>query len=443
MRYLISLFAVLFYGLLLNAQDVKLDINAPAEITAGEPAVIEIKLSKGTLSGFARLQQPFPDAINVKAIESAGADFSFSEGKLNIIWLNLPGQSELVLKYELIADQRVKGDFLLEGRFSYIRESEREEMDVDPKTIHINPSDQVSEDMIVDIQDYVGDFYILGDSGEKLPVVCYREAPYISPSSDGWIVNVLVSRGEVTKLARVEETIPTGYMAENIDGKNAIFSFKGGIAKFLWMTLPEDPYFIVSYKLKSESGSVDEVPEIDGKFSFMLEDNVKNVSIIQKDVELLGMNNQELTDLLSPSGSSGIVTQKPLLILDKPKEEPKPKPVVETKPKPVQEKPVVQEQAVVAAPGVIFKVQLLASVRPIDTDKYFAGQDVGKISGEKDGNLYKYTTGNFKYYKDARAYIEDLFLNTSIEEAFVTAYNNGSRIQVDEALRLTRQKWFK
>ena len=429
--------------MLLNAQDVKLDISSPAEITAGEPAVIEIKLSKGTLSGFARLQQQFPDAINVKAIESAGADFSFSEGKLNIIWLNLPAQSELVLKYELIADQRVKGDFMLEGRFSYIRESEREEMDVDPINIHINPSGQVSEDLIVDIQDYVGDFYIVGDPGEKLPVVCYREVPYINPSSDGWIVNVLVSRGEVTKLARVEETIPVGYMAENIDGKNAIFSFKGGIAKYLWMTLPEDPYFIVSYKLKSESGSIDETPEIDGKFSFMLEDNVKNVSIIQKDIALSEMNSQELVALISPSGSSAKVTQKPLLVLDKPKEDPKPKPVAVVKPKPIQEKPVVQEQTKVAAPGVIFKVQLLASVRPIDTDKYFAGQNVGRISSETHGKLYKYTTGNFKYYKDARAYIEDLFLNTSIEEAFVTAYNNGNRIPVKEALKLTRQKWFK
>ena len=443
MRYLISLFVVLFSGLILNAQDVKLDIISPAEITAGESAVIEIKLSKGNLSGFARLQQPFPDAINVKAIESSGADFSFSEGKLNIIWLNLPSQSELVLKYELIADQRVKGDFKLEGRFSYIRDSEREEMDVDPKTIHINPSDKVSEDLIVDIHDYVGDFYILGDSGEKLPVVCYREVPYINTSSDGWIVNVLVSRGEVTKLARVEETIPVGYMAENIDGKNAIFSFKGGIAKFLWMTLPEDPYFIVSYKLKSQSGSIDEAPEIDGKFSFMLEDNVKNVSIIQKDIALSEMNNQELVAMLSSSGSSDKVTQKPLLILDKPKEEPKPEPVAVEKPKPTQEKPVAQEQTKVAAPGVVFKVQLLASARPIDTDKYFSGQNVGKISSEKHENLYKYTSGNFKYYKDARSYIEDLFLNTSIEEAFVAAYNNGARITVKEALRLTRQKWFK
>lgn len=439
MKYF-SLFLIFFSGLFLFGQDVKLDINSPDEITAGEPVVIEIKLSKGSLSGFARLQQPFPDAINVKAIESAGADFSFSEGKLNIIWLNLPSQSELVLKYELTADQRVKGDFTLEGRFSYIVNSEREEMDVDPKTIHINPSAQVSADLIVDIHDYVGDFYILGDTGGKLPVVCYRELPYLNPSSDGWIVNVLISRGDVTKLARVEETIPAGFLAENIDGKNAIYSFKGGIAKYLWMTLPEDPYFIVSYKLKPESGSVDEVPVMDGKFSFMQEDDVKSVAIIQKDAAFMEMNNHELVALISSSGSSERVAQKPLLVLDKPKEEVKPGPVAVVKPKPPPEKPVVQEKA---SPGVIFKVQLLASVRPMNTDKYFAGQNVGKIGSEKHEGLYKYTTGNFKYYKDARAYIENLFLSTGIQEAFVTAYNNGNRISVKEALRLSRQKWFK
>ena len=105
-------------------------------------------------------------------------------------------------------------------------------------------------------------------------------------------------------------------------------------------------------------------------------------------------------------------------------------------------KPVVQEQTVVAS-GVIFKVQQLAAVRPLHTGKYFAGQNVGKISSEMHEGLYKYTTGNYKYYKDARAAIEDLFLSTGIQEAFVTAYNNGNRITVKEALRLTRQKWFK
>jgi len=440
MKYFISLFLILFSGLILHAQDVKLDINSPSEITAGEPVVIEIKLSKGTLSGFARLQQPFPEAIRVKAIESAGADFSFSEGKLNIIWLNLPNQSDLVLKYELTADQRVKGDLNLEGRFSYIIDSEREEMNIESKTIHINPSSQVSEDLIVDIYDFVGDSFASVDTEEKLPVACYREEPYISLSSDGWIVNVLVSRGDVTKLARVEETIPGGFMAENIDVNNAIFSFKGGIAKFLWMTLPEDPYFMVSYKLKSESGSVDETPVIDGKFSFMLEDDVKSISIVQIDAALLEMSDQELVAMINPSGSSGEVTQKPLIV-DKPREEVKTEPVV--KPKPPQKKPVVQDQTTTVSTGVIFKVQILAAVRPIDTDKYFEGKDVGKISSEKHEGLYKYTTGSFKYYKDARTSIEDLFLSTGIQEAFVTAYNSGKRIPVKEALRLTRQKWFK
>ena len=59
---------------------------------------------------------------------------------------------------------------------------------------------------------------------------------------------------------------------------------------------------------------------------------------------------------------------------------------------------------------------------------------------------YKYTLGSFNSYSGARDKRENV--NQSIAELsalgpFVAAYNNGSRITVQEALMISGQTWIK
>jgi len=56
----------------------------------------------------------------------------------------------------------------------------------------------------------------------------------------------------------------------------------------------------------------------------------------------------------------------------------------------------------------------------------------------------KYTTGSFKVYKDARDKRETLVqAGHDFPGPFVTAYNAGERITVQEALMIANQQWFK
>ena len=52
----------------------------------------------------------------------------------------------------------------------------------------------------------------------------------------------------------------------------------------------------------------------------------------------------------------------------------------------------------------------------------------------------KYTTGEFNEYKTARNKREALFKH-KFPGPFVTAYNNGERITVQEALMTSKQDW--
>ena len=88
-----------------------------------------------------------------------------------------------------------------------------------------------------------------------------------------------------------------------------------------------------------------------------------------------------------------------------------------------------------------YKVQILAA-HMIADKKYlsskFKYQDNYDL--ENHEGWIKYTTGYFKEYKDARNKRNSLDIH-KFPGPFVTAYNYGERISVQEALIISKQSW--
>jgi hypothetical protein len=92
---------------------------------------------------------------------------------------------------------------------------------------------------------------------------------------------------------------------------------------------------------------------------------------------------------------------------------------------------------------VTYKVQVLANHRSVKENEWrdkFGLEEEKQVSNH-DGWM-KWTVGNFSDYKDARGKRESLSVKCpNLPGPFVTAFQDGNRITVQEALMITQQKW--
>ncbi|MBN1413917.1 MAG: hypothetical protein JW973_02350 [Bacteroidales bacterium] len=441
----INLFVLLVLQLFTG--NVSITMQAPTQVTAGTEFEVKLTLNKSDLEGFSRFQQNIPPGLEAVSATSANADFSFSENRLRLIWLRMPQQDEFTVTYKIKVDQRLKGVFDLGGKFSYIDNNERKSVDVASQSITILPSPDIDPALIVDINEFEKRVipHVATASEEAANIACIRQRPYSAPAGDEYIVKVLVNKENRQRFAKVEETIPEGYTAVALDTRDAIFTFKNQTAKFLWMNLPTDRYFTISYRLIPQNQAKLEPPRMKGTFSYMVEDKTLSVDIIERDVDLLALSSDEVGNLVTEVKNQPveIVTTEPetqvIAVTEVPKEEPVKVETITEKPKPKTSLSYTLEPE----SGIYYRVQLAAGHKAVNVERYFRKFNLEKeVRKEMHEGWHKYSIGSFTVYKDARDYRVHVWNTTPIKDAFVSAYNSGRRITVQEALMITEQRWY-
>jgi hypothetical protein len=293
---------------LLFQSDVSLTMDVAPRINAGTELLVKVSLKKSDLSGFCRFQQELPAGFSASSVKTSNADFTFKDQKVRFIWLKLPEEDEIEISYKISCDERLKGSVNLTGKFSYIEENQRKSVEVSPKMLTIVPSPNISPALLVDVNDF----------GKEMPasfaattygmIACVRQKPTWVEGQDEYIVNLLVNKEKLQKFAKIEENVPQGFTALAVNSRDGIFTFKDGKAKFLWMSLPAEPYFVVSYKLVPVNGVDPKTAAmlINGSFSYIDDDKTKSVEVFEKDADFTNLTPENLALLLRPDSKAQI-----------------------------------------------------------------------------------------------------------------------------------------
>jgi hypothetical protein len=121
-------------------------------------------------------------------------------------------------------------------------------------------------------------------------VLIENNTPAMIASGVRTLVEVNVRKGDVQGFSKLELTLPDGFIATPGDIKGASFTFSGDKAKFVWMNLPEDPLFKVTYYIESDPG-VEGAYEIKGTFSYVRENIREDIYVptrtivVKQDIE--------------------------------------------------------------------------------------------------------------------------------------------------------------
>ncbi len=453
--YIINFIGVLFLSLFDEPVFVKL--SAPEEATAGSSIVVEVIINKANIKGFARYSQQLPVGYTAEVVNLPVGDFTFKDQKIIVGWLSLPKDCVITFSYRINIDPTAEGPLFLSGIFSYIEANERKNVETPTVSVIIRPSGFIAQqnNLISDTTSQIGPQQTETETFDLQDVFCYRQ---IVRENNQFIVHLLVNTANLPrdKYAKIQELVPQGYQATAIETNDGIFSFKDNTVKFLWMALPPQKQFVVSYKLIPLSGTLPETVELAGSFSYIENESTKMKSIQNRNFlndpimasvnrqkqetsltnQINFTNNQQTAQTQQQTNQQNQLAQQTEKT-QKQESDKKQKQSSKTKEKPSTSVGVPEPET-----GIRYRVQIAAGHRPVNPKHYFKRYNITEpVRIEQHEGWHKYTIGSYSYYKEARDKRVQIWQTTPIHDAFVSAYNNGVRITVQEALMISNQKW--
>ena len=448
---LIQLLGVFFYQLIFSG-DITVKQQVPNEIVSGSEAVVEIIIKKNDITGFAKVQQDFPDGFTAEPLDTKGATFSFKDNKIKFIWMALPSDEEFTISYKIKPNENTEGKFSIGGKFSFIADSERKNIEIEEASFTITKQllteesvteqptteEPTTEEPVVEqpvTEEPTTEQPVSEEPATAVSINCKRT---IESIEDGkYKVTVEINKNGIQGFAKITEQIPDGFTASEGDSKGGVFSFREKEAKILWMAIPKETTYTISYNIIANAGTVNGNYEIKGYYSYLENDITQKYDLESSSFEL----NVEMV-------AEEPTTEEP--VTEEPTTE---EPVVE---QPTTEEPVTEEPTtngsdnnsgkVTSVPnpekGVSYKVQVGAGHQKVPSN-YFAVKFNLKdnVSTENHEGWIKYIVGSYSEYKAARD--KRNIVRNNVKTAFVTAYNSGNRITVQEALMISNQKWYK
>ncbi len=444
-----------FYG----DDGVTVDHKVPSQIHVGEKIPVSVEINKMQVTGFAKLDVKIPAGFIASAGETKGASFTFSTQQAKFIWFELPAEEVFTVTYFLEPLTGTFGKFDVAGTFSWVKSAQRVDFTMAVKSVEVVSGDAPAPIVstpateVTPTTESIAEPIVTASTPESTTVtpsslfdnmqnevVCTRTVEMISPTEAQ--VNLVVAVDNIQGFVKVFEVAPKGCTTVRAEDDGAVVTPDKNTIKFFWFEVPQSPKIELSYRINCTT-DLGQAPNIIGKVSY-----IYNNEPVER--EVIGAGSTSLSPVVSVSPGNNTsnntaqnnTTTEPKV---EPKAEPKSEPKVTPKTDPVvQNNPKSTTSVPEPENGITYKVQILAGHRVVNKQYFASKHQYSENFGiENHEGWVKYTTGKFGEYKKARDERERLKSSyNSLPGPFVTAYNNGERITVQEALLISKQQWY-
>lgn len=448
MRYIllfIHALTISIYSLFL-ADPVTLKTNFPASAKPGTTFIAEITINKGQLAGFAKFQLELPSGMTASEGDSKGGTFTMTGQTAKIIWTSMPSSAEFVITMNIVVDASASGEKVVTGKYSYIENNVKQQVEISPATIQVDGG-AVATNTVTPTATA---------TPEGAAAVSVTRNITIGNQGE-YEIELKVNKDGAKGFAKVQEKVPAGFTAVGGKTDESSFSYseQEGMAKFLWTTLPEREELTISYTLIPAQGTPPSPASLEGEFSYLEDQQSKLYVIAKQDLPGTAPAIAADTTATAPAdtaSTAATTSTEPANTQTATTTEPdntqtttgtdlaNTSTVATTTPD--NTTTVTDPAATQKNSNVQYSVQVGAYRKAIGVDVIESRFSLNGVSTEMHNGLNKFVIGRHEEYRHARDSRETI-KGKGAADAFVTAYNLGRRITVQEALMITNQKWFR
>lgn len=456
---LINFVGLFFYQLIFSG-DVDVVQKIPTTLTQGKEALVEITISKENVIGFAKVQQELPEGFTAEPVETKEATFSFKDNKVKFIWMSFPEEKEFTISYKLIPNLTTIGTFKVGGKFSFIDESERKNIDIPEANFTVKAGELVAEETTPEVTEVLAvnessNDTVLTNKDNAIIINCKRDVELLEDGK--FKITVAIEKKGIEGFAKITEKIPAGFTAIEGESAGGVFSFKKDEAKILWMAAPEDEKYTINYTIIADGTATNGTYSLGGNYAYIDKDVVTKYDMESTsfDLDIKPLIAEETT-VVEPEIEALTTPEQPVAepvenVTENATEKEEIAPVkTVTK---VKEAVLADNNEAATANNVVtstpnpehniaYKVQVGAGHKTVPASYFKTKFNLkDKIATINHEGWIKYLVGSYNEYNLARD--KRNVVRNNVKTAFVTAYNSGTRITVQEALMISRQKWYK
>ncbi len=269
--------------------------------------------------------------------------------------------------------------------------------------------------------------------GQKAQVTLVTNMPPSIAPNANLNIEVKINKGTISNFSKYEMELPEGFEASEGNSKTGYFTFEKNRAKIVWVTLPPEPEYVFSFKLKTPAATGPRV--LNHKFYYIENGVKKEVNGPQIDVKVDASGVTKTLSYLPDEPEAPVVTNTvPAVVTNTVAA------VTTTTLPPAQTVTVASTPTVAASGNTIVTTSTntlsaaqtgltyLVQIGTFGTDPGKAKYaDLGKVTIEKDGTVYKVLIGEYNTKEEALKKREELVPKGY--NGFLVKYQNGQRVK--------------